>query len=130
MSRRGERPPLNEALEGKYKCADKIIALNKELDNCHSLIESVSARVEYHLPPFCEESLKDDSTVNFYTGLPNLFILKSIFNHVCGTLLTEGTSKCKLTNFQEFMLVMLKLRLNSPVLDLAHRFGISAVEFY
>ena len=109
--------------EGKCKCADKIASLNKELNICHSLIESLSARLEHHLPSFCEASLKDESSV---TGLPNMSILKSIFNHVCGTLPTEGTSKCKLTNFQEFMLVLLKLRLNSPVLDLVYRFIISA----
>ena len=62
--------------EGKCKCADKIISLNKELNSCHSLTGSLSARVEHHLTSFCEESLKDDSTVNFYTGLPNLSIFE------------------------------------------------------
>ena len=83
--------------EGKCKCADKIVPLNKEPNICHSLIESLPGKLEHHLPSFCKEPLKDDSSVNFYTtGLPNMSILKPVFNHVCSTSTTEGTSKCKL----------------------------------
>ena len=63
--------------------------------------------------------------MNFYTGLPNLKILKAIFDHVCVTLPSEKALLCKLTKFQEFMLVMIKMRLDSPVVDLAYRFGVS-----
>ena len=111
--------------DGKCKCADEVATLKKELQRCQLIIQELSAKLELHLPPFCEESLKDDSIVNFYTGLPNLKILKTIFDHVCITLPSERTSQCKLTKFQEFMLVMLKLRINCPLVDLGYRFNVS-----
>ena len=77
------------------------------------------------MPPFCEESLKDDSIVSFYTGLPNLKILRAIFNHVCLTLPSERAAQYKLSKFQEYMLVMLKLRINCPLVDLSYRFNVS-----
>lgn len=112
-------------VEGKCGHADEVTTLKKELQRCQLIIQELSTKLEQHLPPFSEESLKDDSSVNFYTGLPNLKILKAIFDHVCITLPGERTSQCKLTKFQEFMLVMLKLRLSSPIVDLAYRFDVS-----
>ena len=50
-------------------------------------------KLKEQLPPFCEESLKDDNTVLFHTGLPNFKVLKAIFDHVLQTLPNEGVSK-------------------------------------
>ena len=80
-------------------------------------------KIKEQLSPFCEESLKDDNTVLFHTGLPNFKVLKSIFDHVLQTLPNEGLSK--LTPFQEFMCTLLKMRLNTPLQGLAYQFGIS-----
>ena len=112
--------------DGNCKCADKVTALEEELQKCHKTIQELSAKLELQLPPFCEESLKDDSIVSFYTGLPNIKVLKAIFNHVCVTLPSERSAQCKLTKFQEFMVVMLKLRINPPLVDLSYRFNVSA----
>ena len=79
-------------------------------------------KLKEQLPPFCEESLKDDNIVLFYTGLPNFKVLKAIFDHVLQTLPNEGVNK--LTPFQEFMCAMLKLRLNTPLQGLTYQFGI------
>ena len=110
---------------GSCKCADEVAALKKELQKCQEVIQELSAKLELHLPPFCEETLKDDSIVNFYTGLPNLKVLKAVFDHVCITLPSERSAQCKLTKFQEFMAVMLKLRINPPLVDLGHCFNVS-----
>ena len=112
---------------GSCKCADEVAALKKELQKCQEVIQELSAKRELHLPPFCEEALKDDSIVNFYTGLPNLKVLKAVFNHVCITLPSERSAQCKLTKFQEFMAVMLKLRINPPLVDLGYRFNVSTL---
>ena len=85
----------------------------------------LSVKLELHLPPFCEELLTDDSIVSFYTGLPNLKVLKAIFNHVCTTLLSERAAQCKLSKFQEYILVMLKLRINCLLVDLSYRFNVA-----
>ena len=50
-------------------------------------------------------------------------VLKSVFDHVVKTLPVEWSTK--LSPFQEFMVVMLKLRLNSPIEDLSYRFNAS-----
>jgi len=111
--------------EGHCNCASQVAELQEEVKRCHEVIQDLSAKLEMHLPPFCEESLKDDSIVSFYTGLPNLKILKAIFNHVCITLPCERSGQCKLSKFQEYMLVMLKLRINCPLVDLSYRFNVS-----
>jgi hypothetical protein len=70
-----------------------------------------------------EVMLEDDRVTNFYTGLPNLTILMLVFNFV-----TKGMSEStgtKLTNFQSFIMTLMKLRLNLANFDLAFRFGIS-----
>ncbi|XP_065902324.1 uncharacterized protein [Dysidea avara] len=111
--------------EGSCKCTDEVTRLKEELLKCHEIIQELSSKLELHLPPFCEESLKDDSIVSFYIGLPNLKVLKAIFNHVCITLPGERSAQCKLRTFQEFMVVMLKLRINPPFVDLSYQFNVS-----
>ena len=111
--------------ESKRNFSGKITDLQEELMGCHTKIESLSeqqAQFDQH-PPFGEQSLVDDHYVHFYTGLPNANILKSVFDHVVKTLPVDKSTK--LGPFQEFMVVMLKLRLNSPVEDLSYRFGVS-----
>jgi len=108
--------------DGKCKCAEKIAKLEKEIQKYRSIIGEVPCKVMQIVPPFCEESLKDDSIINFYTGLPHLKVVMTVFNHVGRTL---RSATCKLTNFQQFILVMIKLRLDSPMVDLAYRFGVS-----
>ena len=46
-----------------------------------------------------------------------------MFDHVVKTLPVERSTK--LSPFQEFMVVILKLRLNSPIEDLSYHFGVS-----
>ena len=52
-------------------------------------------------------------------------MLKAIFVHVSKTIPSEGVGK--LTQFQEFMCTILKLRLNTPLQGLAYQFGVSKV---
>jgi len=50
--------------------------------------------------------------------------------HVCITLPSEWPAQCKHSRFQEFMVVMLKLRLNPPLVDLSYRFNVSTSTFH
>ena len=111
--------------ESKFNFTSKVTDLQKELTDCRTKIESLSeqqAWFDQH-PPFGEQSLVDDGCVHFYTGLPNAMVLKSVFDHVVKTLPVERSTK--LSPFQELMVVMLKLRLNSPIEDLSYRFNVS-----
>jgi len=65
--------------DGKCKCAEKIVELQKEIQRYWTIIDELSWKVMQLVPPFCEESLKDDSIVNFYTGLPNLKVVMAVF---------------------------------------------------
>ena len=111
--------------EGKFNFTRKITDLQKELMDCQTKIENLSdehPQFDCH-PAFSEQSLVDDNYVHFYTGLPNAKVLKSVFDHVVKTLPVERSTK--LSPFQEFMVVMLKLRLSSPIEDLSYRFGVA-----
>ena len=78
--------------------------------------------------PFSKESVQHASAsskrfILFYTGLPNWDVLHSVFELVAPT--EPVKTPTKLTQFQEFMLTLIKLRLNPPMEDLAYRFGVS-----
>lgn len=70
---------------------------------------------------FPSESLlmNDDKLTSFYTGLPSYGVLSAVF-----TLVEKGTAdkSVKLTNFQCFLLTLMKLRLNLSNYDLGFRF--------
>ncbi|XP_065911810.1 uncharacterized protein [Dysidea avara] len=118
-----------ESAAGKCNCADTVKVLKEELAACYTKINKLSneiAVLQQHVcsaVPFNEQSLVDDACVQFYTGLPNLYIVKTVLDHVHKTM--AGERATKLSSFQEFMCVLLKLRLNSPLQDLAYRFQVS-----
>ena len=64
---------------------------------------------------------KSDDYVQHYTGLPNVKVLMTVYRFVAPKDYTT-----KLTPFQEFMVVLLKLRLNASSQDLAYRFDVSS----
>ena len=73
--------------------------------------------------PFVESELRnDDKKVNFYTGLPSFEILNTVFNQI-ERFVTRKSQL--LTPFQEFVLTLMKLKLNMPLEDLAYRFNVS-----
>ena len=73
--------------------------------------------------PFCEEEFRsDDKRVKFYTGLPSLDTLKVIFLRIVPFVTRKPQH---LTPFQEFVMTLMKLRLNMPLEDLAYRFNVS-----
>ena len=63
-----------------------------------------------------------DDKVKYYTGLPGLDMLMTTFNFVSPHSTRRSPS---LSLFQDFIMVLKKLRLNVPLQDLAHRFDIS-----
>lgn len=73
--------------------------------------------------PISEDNFRvADSKVSFYTGLPSFEILSTVFRQIL-PFVTRKT--VLLTPFEEFVLTLMKLRLNMPFEDLANRFGIS-----
>ena len=73
--------------------------------------------------PFTEEYfVDDDERVRFYTGLTSFDVLKVTFNFIKPFITRKSLN---LPVFQEFILVLMKLRLNVPYQDLAYRFNVS-----
>ena len=66
----------------------------------------------------------NDGKVKYYTGLPSFTILFAVFNYVVGR---NALDNCKeaLPYFQQFVMALIKLRLNLGDQDLSYRFGVS-----
>ena len=63
----------------------------------------------------------DECVIQAYTGLPNFAVLKSVFDFTAPVIMTSS----KLTSFQEFVLTLMKLKLDNSFKDLSYRFFIS-----
>ncbi|XP_035678171.1 uncharacterized protein LOC118416983 isoform X1 [Branchiostoma floridae] len=64
-----------------------------------------------------------DDKVRFFTGLPNFLILMNVFQLVVSHV--KCTSRNVISPFQQFILVLMRLRLALSLQDLSYRFGIS-----
>ena len=74
-------------------------------------------------PPFDETYFANDNEkVRFYTGLPAYDVLQTFLQYVSKFVVRKSPT---LSQFQEFVLTLMKLKLNMPMQDLAYRFGIS-----
>ena len=97
----------------------------EELACCRQVIRYLTARLTQRVT-FSEASFENDETVKFYTGLPNLMVLKAVFAFVQTSVPSSELSTNKLSSFQEFVATLVKLRLNSQVQDLAYRLDVSS----
>ncbi len=98
--------------------------MQSELNSCYVTIRELRDKI-FHTVPFSEQSLQNDQCVKFYTGLPSFRVLKAVFEFVAPPTEFFNRNPTKLTDFQEFMIVMAKLRLDSPLQEFAYKFGIS-----
>ena len=73
--------------------------------------------------PFNEEySVNNEDRERFYTGLPGFDVLKATLSFVSPFVTRRSKT---LSLFQEFVMVLIKLRLNVPSQDLAFRVNVS-----
>ena len=82
--------------------------------------EYIFRKNKYQAPG--KDFFDSDDKVCFYTGLPSMEVLMVVFDHVSPHVTPQTQS---LDRFQEFMIVLMKLRLNAPLQDLAYRFLVS-----
>lgn len=69
------------------------------------------------------DTFKDDGQINFYTGLGNHKTLKILFDFVSPHV--PHTTHNKLSNFQQLVLFLIRLRLNLETQDLGYRYNVS-----
>ena len=75
------------------------------------------------LRPFGEEEFRNnDKKVQFYTGLPSFDILNIVFHRIVPFVNRKSQL---LTPFEEFIMTIMKLKVNMPFEDLAYRFNVS-----
>ena len=71
-----------------------------------------------------EDSFRDnDDKTKFYTGIPKFSLLLHVLNLIAPHI--KRNTQNALSQFQEFLLVLIRLKLNSPLQDLAYRFNLS-----
>lgn len=71
-----------------------------------------------------EDSFRDnDDKTKFYTGIPKFSLLMHVLNLIAPHI--KRNTQNALGQFQEFLLVLIRLKLNSPLQDLAYRFNLS-----
>lgn len=95
--------------------------LESQFNNMTAEIVDMKKRIQ--ASDLSEEGFEDNEKTNFYTGLTNHSILMHVFNLLAQHI--SHTSRNSPTKFQEFILVLMRLRLNVPLQDLAYRFSIS-----
>jgi len=69
------------------------------------------------------DSSKVPDVIKFYTGLPSYPRLMAVFNFLSSALVQNKCSALPL--FQQFLIALMKLRLNVCDQDIAYRFGVS-----
>ena len=95
-----------------------------EEDNQHRIDEL--AKLKKDMPkayPSVYDFKENKKLLHFYAGLDSFTVLMAIFNLISAAIPSRGT--CKLSSFEYFTLVLMKLRLHASNYDLAFRFGIS-----
>ena len=65
----------------------------------------------------------NNKLVTSYTGMPCYQVLYALFRFVAPGI--SVTTSTKLTKFQQFVMLLMKLRMNPPLFDLAFRFKVS-----
>lgn len=94
---------------------ETVALLRLQLSTCQSGVHSAT---------FMQDSLQgDDRKVAFYTGLPTYMALLSVFELCKGHI--SHSAKHALTQFQEMVLFLMRLRLGCQLQDLAYRFCVS-----
>ena len=93
---------------------------SKDAETQTEEFEYMFYRPTYQAPD--REYFRSDDKVRSYTGIPSYQVLIATFNHVVPHVSHRTQA---LDPLQEFVLVLIKLRLNVPFKDLAYRFLVS-----
>lgn len=86
-----------------------------ELSNVKAKLNNIQISEE----GFCN----NDAKTQFYTGVPNFLLLMHLFNFIHPHI--KSSSRNALTQFQELLLTLRRIKLNLPLQDIAYQFNIS-----
>ena len=112
----------NKEIQTEMTSSD-INLLEEEINNLSSKIYELKIDAKKITIGTKEWFEENDEKVNFYTRLPGFYILSVIFEFTSSKV--THSSNSRLTQFQEFIMTLIRFRLNLTLQDLAYRFGIS-----
>ena len=114
--------PEEKSVQSDIKCKD-ISLLQDEMNNIST--ELCKLRLEVRMNKVeTEDWFDSEEKVSFYTGLPNSYLLMTLFQSVSSVM--KHSSLSALIQFQKFTMTLMRLRLNLTIADdLAYRFAIS-----
>lgn len=99
------------------KCQTELTGENiKDLEDVTSLL--AVTKKQLHSMQFNEDAfLNDNVKTRFYTGLPSFTILMHVLNLL--TPYIKSGTRTSLSKFQQFILVLMRMKLDAPLQDLA-----------
>lgn len=93
-----------------------------QLRKQRTLITYFTPRLPNHHSMRLTSQMTIREKVRFYTGLPAYDVLQTVLQYVSKFFVRKSPT---LSQFQEFVITLMKLKLNVPMQELAYRFGIS-----
>ena len=99
---------------------DLIDSLKVENDNLRAEVRNIKETLN-RCSLDTESFNGNDDKVKFFTGLPSFCVMMTVFNFILPFL----SQNMKLSPFSQFIVTLLRLRLNLYVQYLAHRFDVS-----
>ena len=124
-----ERSKLIHDMQKITEAHDGLMVKCKEMKHDLDVTNSAKSRLESMVDALSSRVLNesaitnDERKVHYYTGLSSLTVLRAVFNITAKDLPIDDTQACTL--FEQFLITLIKLRLNLGDQDLAYRFAIS-----
>ena len=120
----------SELNETKAQLTKKSLFLEQSLMELKTLKQKLAdielKQKKSHKELFVDEMRDSDKLTKFYTGLKSWSIFTTIFNAVHKpSHIDYVDSRCSLSKEQEFLMTLMRLRLNLMITDLANRFHVS-----
>ncbi|KAM7306629.1 uncharacterized protein ISCGN_010332 [Ixodes scapularis] len=113
-----EKPVADKGMQADDGAHKQVVQYQKELNILR--LEVYFLRENLERKSVTEETFQNNEELTkYYTGLPNFSMLHMVFKLV--KQLVRHSPNNVLTQFQEFIVTLIRLRLNTPLRDLAYR---------
>lgn len=100
---------------------NEVVVLKASLRDSENRVDELQQEIHLYKPG-TSKFLADDKKARYYTGLPTIAHFKKLLAYINPEVTHNN---CVLSNETQFLLVLMKLRLNLQHKDLAYRFGVS-----
>jgi hypothetical protein len=117
--------PVDTSCQTEDDILTELDLAKQEIDILRREVNFYQTHAPNEINPLNAMSLENNDTlVKFYTGFVNFAMLKLFFDFCCNFVEDKCSRNGQISQLSEFLLAMIKLRLNVPYKDLAFRFRI------